>query len=280
MKSFKLLRSRLALFGSVMSLLVIIFSVMGPFIAPFGTSEFSNDLLSPPSSKYLLGTDGHGRDLLSRLLGGGRITLSLAFTTVLFAGAVGTVWGLLAAYTKGLAGICLNRTIDIVMSFPAIMLALFVIAMLGSEGITPLIIAIALAYTPRFARVICGATLPILQEDFILAGRALGASHLRILGSHILPNLIAPITVLVSIYLPFSIMLESTLSFLGLGAPPDVPTWGRIISDGKAYMNVAPWLTVFPGMAIIFAALSFNLLGDGLRDIFDPRSTSRLSGRR
>jgi len=273
---WKLLRSRLAVCGAIMSLLVVMLSLVGPLLAPYGPSEFSNQLLRPPSRSHYFGTDGHGRDLLSRILGGSRITLILSLTTVLISGLVGTFWGLFAAYAKGVTSTLLNRSMDVLMSFPAIMLALFVIAIVRTEGGLPLIIAISLAYIPRFARVIYGSTLPILEEDFILAERALGAGHLRILLGHVLPNLAAPITVLMSIYLPYSIMLESTLSFLGLGAPPDVPTWGRIIADGKAYMKVAPWLTIFPGITIIFAALAFNLLGDGLRDVFDPRSKGRL----
>lgn len=277
MKRFKLFRSRLALYGSIASFVVIVLSLLAPFIAPYGASEYTSDQLKTPSLKHFLGTDNHGRDLFSRILRGGRITLSLALTTVLFAGSFGTLWGLLAAYTKGVAGNLINRAIDVVMSFPSILLALLILAIVGTGGRTPLIIAIAIAYTPRFARVICGSTLPLLEEDFILAEKALGAGHLRILAIHLLPNLVAQITVLVSIYLPYTIMLESTLSFLGLGVPPDIPTWGRIISDGKAYMQVAPWLTIFPGIAIIFTAMSFNLLGDGLRDIFDPKSATKLS---
>jgi peptide/nickel transport system permease protein len=273
---WKLFRSRLAVCGVVMSLLILILSLVGPFLAPYGPSEFSDQLLRPPSRNHYFGTDGHGRDVLSRILGGSRITLLLSLTTVLISGLVGTFWGLLAAYTKGVVSTLLSRSMDVLMSFPAIMLALFVIAIVRTEGGLPLIIAISFAYIPRFARVIYGSTLPILEEDFILAEKALGAGHLRILLGHVLPNLAAPITLMMSIYMPYSIMLESTLSFLGLGAPPDVPTWGRIISDGKAYMNVAPWLTIFPGITIIFAALSFNLLGDGLRDVFDPKSKGRL----
>ena len=273
---WKLFRSRLAVCGAIMSLLVVILSLVGPLLAPYGPSEFSSQLLRPPSSNHYFGTDGHGRDVFSRILGGSRITLVLSLTTVFISGLIGTFWGLFAAYTRGAASMLLNRSMDVFMSFPAIMLALFVVALVRTEGSLPLIIAISLAYIPRFARVIYGSTLPILEEDFILAEKALGAGHLRILLGHVLPNLAAPITVLMSIYMPYSIMLESTLSFLGLGAPPDVPTWGRIISDGKAYMKVAPWLTIFPGVTIIFAALAFNLLGDGLRDVFDPRSKGRL----
>jgi peptide/nickel transport system permease protein len=204
------------------------------------------------------------------------VTLSLALATVFFAGVLGTLWGLMAAYTRGIVGTLLNRGVDVVMSFPSIMLALLVLAIAGTGGKSPLVIAIAIALAPRFARVIHGSTLPILKEDFILAEKALGAGHARILGVHVLPNLVAPITVLTSIYLPFVIILESSLSFLGLGAPPDVPTWGRIIADGKAHIQVAPWLTLFPGIAIVFTALAFNLLGDGLRDLLDPRSSTRL----
>jgi peptide/nickel transport system permease protein len=275
-KRWKLFRSRLALYGTIMSLIVCLTSVIGSWVAPFGPSEFSRNQLSPPSRNHYLGTDAHGRDLLSRILRGSQVTLLLAATVIFFAGLFGTLWGLFAAYMKGIVGNIINRTIDFSMSFPSIMTALLVLAVFGTGGMTPLIIAIAFALAPRFARVIRGATLPILVEDFILAEKALGAGDLRILLVHILPNLVGPITVLMSIYLPFVIMLESSLSFLGLGSPPHVPTWGRIIADGKAYMQVAPWLTIFPGIAIIFTALGFNLLGDGLRDILDPRSATRL----
>ena len=259
-----------------MSAVVILISLAAPLIAPYGASQYTSALLSPPSETHYLGTDSHGRDLYSRILRGGRVTLSLALATVFFAGVLGTLWGLMAAYTRGIVGALLNRGVDVVMSFPSIMLALLVLAIAGTGGKTPLVIAIAIALAPRFARVIHGSTLPILKEDFILAEKALGAGHVRILGVHVLSNLVAPITVLTSIYLPFVIILESSLSFLGLGAPPDVPTWGRIIADGKTYIQVAPWLTLFPGIAIVFTALAFNLLGDGLRDVLDPRSSTRL----
>lgn len=272
----KIAQSRPALYGTIMSLSMVVLCLMGPILAPYESSEFSNDLLSPPSSDHYLGTDQYGQDLFSRILRGGRITLFLAIATVCLAGMCGTVWGLMAAYTRGAVSILLNRSIDIAMSFPSIMTALFVLAVVGTGSTGALILAIAITYAPRFARVICGSTLPILEEDFILAVKALGAGHLRILMINVLPNLIAHITVLTSIYLPDAILLESALSFLGLGAPPDVPTWGRIISDGKAYMQSASWLTIFPGITIVFTALSFNLLGDGLRDILDPRSASRL----
>ena len=276
MKKFRFLRSRLAVWGAVMSAVVILISLAAPLIAPYGASQYTSALLSPPSETHYLGTDSHGRDLYSRILRGGRVTLSLALATVFFAGVLGTLWGLMAAYTRGIVGALLNRGVDVVMSFPSIMLALLVLAIAGTGGKTPLVIAIAIALAPRFARVIHGSTLPILKEDFILAEKALGAGHVRILGVHVLSNLVAPITVLTSIYLPFVIILESSLSFLGLGAPPDVPTWGRIIADGKTYIQVAPWLTLFPGIAIVFTALAFNLLGDGLRDVLDPRSSTRL----
>ena len=276
MKKFRFLRSRLAVWGAVMSAVVILISLAAPLIAPYGASQYTSALLSPPSETHYLGTDSHGRDLYSRILRGGRVTFSLALATVFFAGVLGTLWGFMAAYTRGIVGALLNRGVDVVMSFPSIMLALLVLAIAGTGGKTPLVIAIAIALAPRFARVIHGSTLPILKEDFILAEKALGAGHVRILGVHVLSNLVAPITVLTSIYLPFVIILESSLSFLGLGAPPDVPTWGRIIADGKTYIQVAPWLTLFPGIAIVFTALAFNLLGDGLRDVLDPRSSTRL----
>lgn len=276
MNRHRFLRSRLAVWGALMAGTVTIVSLLAPFIAPHDVSQYSPNLLSPPSGEHLLGTDSHGRDLCSRILRGGWVTLSLALTTVLAAGLIGIAWGMTAAYTGGVAGTLLNRGMDVVMSFPSIMLALLVLAIAGTGGKLPLIVAIAITLTPRFARVIHGATLPVLKEDFIMAEKALGAGHARILGAHVLPNLVAPITVLTSIYLPFVIILESSLSFLGLGAPPDVPTWGRIIAEGKAHMQVAPWLTLFPGVAIVFTSLAFNLLGDGLRDLLDPKSSTRL----
>jgi len=256
---------------------VVFFSVIAPLISPYGPSEFTADLLQSPSLKHYLGTDEHGRDLFSRLLWGGRSTLSIAIITICLGGSFGILWGLITAYIKGVTGNVLNRFVDLSMSFPSIMTALFVLAIFGTGGKTPLIIAIAITLAPRFARVIRGSTLPILEEDFILAEKALGAGHLRILIGHVLPNLVAPITVLMSIFLPYVIILEAGLSFLGLGVPPDVPTWGRIIAEGKKYMQVAPWLMTFPGIAIIFTSVAFNILGDGLRDVFDPRSKTRLS---
>ena len=272
----RIFRSRLAIYGAGMSGIVILLYFLGPFFSPYRSSEFTSNLLSPPSKAHLLGTDPHGRDLFSRILRGTRVTMTLAICAVFFAGSIGTLWGLIAAYATGATSNVINRTIDFGMSFPSIMTALFVLAIAGSGGKVPLITAIAISLAPRFARIIMGSTIPILKEDFILAEKALGASHIRILFVHVLPNLIAPITVLTSIFLPYVILLESALSFLGLGAPPDVPTWGRIIADGKAYMQIAPWLTIFPGVTILFSALSFNLLGDGLRDLLDPKSATRL----
>ena len=273
----RLWRSRAARLGGIMSLLVIILSIGAPLIAPYDPSEFSNDILLPSSGTHYLGTDEHGRDLFSRILWGGRVTLVLAIVTLSFGGTFGTLWGLTAAYTRGALGNILNRVVDLFMSFPSIMTALFVLALFGTGGKIPLTIAIAITLSPRFARVIRGATLPILEEDFILAEHGLGAGHFRILMKHVLPNLTAPITVLASIYLPYIIILEAGLSFLGLGAPPEVPTWGRIIADGKPHMQVAHWLTTYPGIAIIFTSVGFNILGDGLRDVFDPRSTRRIT---
>jgi peptide/nickel transport system permease protein len=255
-----------------MSLIVVIVSLISPLIAPYGSSEFTPDILQPPCRDHYLGTDGYGQDLFSRILLGGKTTLSLAIVALSFGGLLGTLWGLIAAYTKGMVGNILNRFIDLFMSFPSIMIAIFVLAIAGTGGKVPLIIAIAITLTPRFARVIRGSTLPILEEDFIRAEHALGAGHARILIRDVVPNLTAQITVLMSIYLPYIIILEAGLSFLGLGVPPDVPTWGRIIAEGKPYMQVAPWLTAFPGIAIVFTSVGFNVLGDGLRDVFDPRT--------
>lgn len=269
-------RSKLGVVGSIIVLIVVIVSVLAPLISPYNVNTFSQDQLSPPSLVHLLGTDSFGRDLFSLILWGGLNTLLFAILTLTFSAAIGISWGLIAGYSGGIIDTLLSRAIDVMMSFPAMIIALLIIATLGTAGKIPLMLAIAATLSPRFARVIYGSTIPFRQNDFILAAKALGAREMRIILMHVLPNLAGPIIVLCSIFMPYVIILESSLSFLGLGVPPDFPTWGRIIADGRKYFQLAPWLTFFPGGAIMLSAIGFNLLGDGLRDVLDPRFAGKL----
>lgn len=270
------LKSRLAVAGSAVVLIISVLSIFAPLICPFDPQAFSADQLSPPSSTHLFGTDSFGRDVVSLLLDAGGGTLSLAVLTLVFSAVIGIAWGVVAGYAGAFTDTVLSRAMEALMSFPAMMAALLVMGIFGTTGRIPLMVAIAVTLAPRFARVMRGSTMPFREADFVLAARATGAAEVRILLRHVLPNLVAPILVLCSIYLPYVILLESSLSFLGLGAPPDAPTWGRIVAEGRQYFRIAPWLVLFPGAAITLSAIGFNLLGDGLRDVLDPHVRGKL----
>lgn len=250
--------------------------IFAPFLSPYDIRTFSADQLSPPSSSHLFGTDSFGRDVLSLLLATGGGTLSLAVLTLVLSAVIGVAWGLVAGYVGGVTDAVLSRALEAIMSFPAMMAAILVMGFFGTTGRIPVMVAIAVTLTPRFARVMRGATIPFRDVDFVLSARATGASETRVLLRHVVPNLVAPVVVLCSIYLPYVIILESSLSFLGLGAPPDAPTWGRIVAEGRQYFRIAPWLVLFPGAAITVSAIGFNLLGDGLRDVLDPHLRGKL----
>lgn len=273
----RLWHSRLAVAGLVISTWIIILAIFAPFIATHSPSGLTLEMLNPPSAEHYFGTDSYGRDVFSRIVMGSRESLGIAIAALGIGFIGGSILGLLAAYFRGMIDNLCSRFVDIMMSFPSIMIALFVLAIFTTAGKTPLTIAIGLTLIPRFARVIRGSTLPICEEDYVLAAKAAGARNLRIIVRHIIPNLVGPIMVLCSIYLPYVILLESSLSFLGLGPPPEVPTWGRIIADGRPYLRTAPWVAVFPGIAIMITVIGFNLIGDGLRDLLDPKTAGRLT---
>ncbi|MEN6369894.1 MAG: ABC transporter permease [Thermotogota bacterium] len=272
----RLLRSRMTLVGGVLVLAVIFACTFPSCLSSYNPRAFSPEQLAAPSSHHPFGTDSYGRDVLSLVLNSGWGTLVLAAATLLVSAGVGIPCGILAGYSGGGLDMTLSRIVDVLMSFPAMMVALLVVGFFGSAGRGPLIVAIGLTLVPRFARVMRGSALPFRSIEYITAARSVGASRLRILLRHVLPNLVAPIIVLCSTYLPYVILLESSLSFLGLGAPPDSPTWGRIVADGRHYFRAAPWLVVFPGLTITLAAIGFNLLGDGLRDVLDPHLRGRM----
>jgi peptide/nickel transport system permease protein len=230
--------------------------------------------LQPPLAFGLLGTDQFGRDVLSMLMVGCWNSLSISVSAVAIGGFIGTVVGVFAAAQRGLFEALLMRACDVIFALPPILSAMVLGAFLGTGRLTA-IIAIAVFMVPVFARVALGAALQAWSRDYVMAARAIGNTRLSITRRHILPNIMGGIIVQVTIQLGLAILTEAGLSFLGLGVPPPAPTWGRMLADAQTYMALAPWLAILPGLAIALSVLGFNLLGDGLRDLLDPREASR-----
>jgi len=230
----------------------------------------SADRLAAPSGAFPFGTDALGRDLLSRVLFGARLSMQVAVLSVAAATVVGGVLGLVSGYLGGIADLVIGRVMDVFFAFPAILLALGIVAALGPDP-KNVIIAIAVVYTPIFMRVVRGPVLALKARDFVEAARAIGATQARIVVRHIVPNLISTLIVQVSLALSWAVLTEGALSFLGLSAQPPAPSWGVMLNEGRQYLEFATHLAIFPGLAIMIAVLGFNLLGDGLRDALDPQ---------
>ena len=253
-------------------LLLVISAVFAPLVSPFDPdAQDPNRVMTSPSLSNLFGTDQVGRDLLSRIIYGARITLLVGLLSVALGVIIGVSLGLVTGYCGGKVDLIAQGAVDCVMAFPAIVLALALVAVLGTS-LFNVIVAIAIVISPRVARVVRGSVLSVKEEEYIMASKASGCSHSRILFVHILPNVMASIIVMATINLGQAILVEAALSFLGLGVPPPASSWGKMLSGaGKQYMIQAPWLAFFPGFAISIVVLSFNLLGDALRDVLDPR---------
>jgi peptide/nickel transport system permease protein len=261
----------LAFAGAVVIFISIFLSVMVPILPLQDPSE--QDLanrLKPPSMEHFFGTDNFGRDVFSRVIWGGRISLMVGVFSVLLGSIVGVVLGIIAGYLGKFADQAIMRITDIFLSFPALLLAMALCAAMGSS-LQNVIIAIAVISVPRFSRIVRGSALSVKEMDFIEAARALGQSPIKIIISHLFPNVLSPILVMFSVWIPVGILTEASLSFLGLGVMPPTPTWGNIIQDGKAYLQSAPWITIFSGLVIVLVVMAFNFVGDALRDAFDPR---------
>ncbi len=244
-------------------------------LSPFPAAEqHVIDRLQAPSSKYLMGTDLFGRDIASRIMEGAKNSLYVALISVFLASVVGIFLGVISGFIGGHLDNLIMRIMDIFFAFPALLLALLVITVLGT-GLNNAVLAIAIVYTPIFARVARGPVLAVKEMDFVQAGRGLGASSARLMLKHILPNILAPLIVQISLALSWSLLTEASLSFLGLGVQPPAASWGVMLSESRGLAERAPWLMMFPAIAISLGVLGFNLLGDGLRDVLDPRMRSR-----
>ena len=268
----RLLKHPIGRIGVILVITLVIMAVFGPLLAPYDPNaiDFTNRF-APPSFSHPFGTDDFGRDTFSRILYGARISLMVGVIAVGIAGTLGTFLGLISGYTtRRSVDEVIMRAMDVLFAFPAILLAIAILAALG-KGIANAMIAIGLVYTPIFARIVRGSVLSIRNEEYVTAARALGTRSRVILPRHILPNASAPLIVEISLSLAFAILAEAALSFFGLGTQPPDPSWGRMLSEGRAYFQQSIWMALFPGLAIMLAVMGFNFLGDGLRDALDPK---------
>jgi peptide/nickel transport system permease protein len=263
--------------GGAILILLFVCGVGAPLLAPRDPeTQTLEDRLRPPrwsengSPAYFLGTDNLGRDILSRIIYGSRISLLVGAATVVLAGFVGCTLGGFAGYFGKTADEIVSKVTEIFLAFPFLLIAIAIMAFLG-QGVFNLILALMLSRWVQYCRIVRGEVLSIKERDFVTAAHALGGKDFYILFRHVLPNTLASVTVVATFAMAVVIISEASLSFLGLGVPPHIPTWGSMLSEGRSYINRAPWLTIFPGMAIFITVFGINLLGDGLRDIFDPK---------
>lgn len=266
--------------GALISLFIVICALFAPYLATHGVNEMDmRNRFAGPSLQHWLGTDNFGRDLWSRLVFGARVSLSVGLISVGGAALIGTTVGLFAGYLRGWVDLLLMRITDIFLGFPAIVLALALIAVLG-PGIFNISLALIAVFWTEYARVVRSTTLVLREQNYVQAAQALGASPLRIIFREILPNALGPIIVLASLGLGTAIIAESALSFLGFGLPPPTPTWGWTLAYGTRFIRDEPWLSIISGATIMITVLGFNLFGDGLRDILDPRQLTRSAGKK
>ena len=249
-----------------LTIMAIFASYISPY--PYWKQNYAA-VLQPPSRIHPFGTDDFGRDTFSRVIYGAQASLLSALGAAGIAGIIGITFGLLAGYFGGYLDRFLQALVDVTWSFPTLLLALVLVVVM-KPGLTTTLFAIGVSYWPQYTQVLRSEVLTLREEEYILAAHAIGAGHVRIMLKHVLPNVIAPVIVLISLTMGNAIIVESSLSFLGLGVQPPLASWGTLLSDGRDFLGVAPWLTLFPGLAIMTAVLGFNLLGDGLRDILDP----------
>jgi peptide/nickel transport system permease protein len=271
----QLVHNKLALAGLSIIILLAIIAIAAPLVAPHDPlQQFLSDRLANPSSTYMLGTDDLGRDVLSRMIYGTRISLSVGIIAVSIAVIIGTLLGLISGYFGGWTDTVIMRFVDIMLCFPAFFLILLVIAFM-EPSIFNIMFVIGLTSWPGLTRLVRAQVLSLKGMDYIQAAKLLGLSKLRIFFVHLLPNVLTPIIISATLGVGDAILTESALSFLGLGVQPPMSSWGQMLTTGKDYIYIAWWLSLFPGLAILVTVLAFNLLGEGLRDVFDPRTESK-----
>ena len=260
------------LIGGLIVAAVLVVAVFAPLVAPYDPNSTNLRMRnSPPSTAHPFGTDGLGRDLASRVVWGARVSLRVGMVAVAVGMSFGVTLGLLAGYFSGRVDDVISAAMDFLLAFPAILLAIAIVAALG-PGLNQVMVAVGVAILPNFARVTRSAVMSVRTLDYVLAARSLGASHLRVILAHVLPNTLTPIVVLATLNAAFAIIMEAGLSFLGIGVQPPDATWGSILSEGRTSIQNAPWITLSAGIAISLTVLGLNLLGDGIRDLTDPRT--------
>jgi peptide/nickel transport system permease protein len=259
--------------GVMVALVMVVMAAGAPLVAPLSPSaQFADAVLKGPGAveRHALGTDEFGRDLLSRIIWGTRVSLQVGLASVIFSFALGVPLGIVAGVQGGKVETAIMRAADMLMAFPTLLLALIIVTALGGS-LSNEILAIGVALTPNFVRLARSLALTIREQDYILAARALGGGSLRVMARHVFPNALYALVVVATLYIATAIRTEASLSFLGLGIPPPTPSWGNILSEGRQYIKCCPWITTFSGLAIMLAVLAFNLVGDALRDLLDPR---------
>jgi peptide/nickel transport system permease protein len=263
--------------GAIIVGLNVFIALFGRYIWTVDPDELVSTRLQDPSWAHPLGTDELGRDTLARILHGSQVSLQVGLISVSIALVLGVTIGLTAGFFGGLVDALLMRVVDLMFALPGLVLAIVIAGLLGPNRRNAMI-AIGIIITPAFARVVRGAVLEVMGFPFVESARALGSSHARIMARHVIPNIAAPVIVLVTVYLSTAILSEAALSFLGLGTQPPEASWGGMLSSARAYLEISPWLSIFPGLAIMIVVLGFNFLGDGLRDILDPRLGPHIGG--
>ncbi|MFJ5716251.1 nickel transporter permease [Neobacillus sp. NPDC093127] len=264
-------KNKLAVIGLGIVIFFIIIAIIAPWIAPYSfKDQVLADRMQAPSSKHWFGTDDFGRDIFSRVLYGAKISLTVGFFSVLGSVVIGTLLGIVAGYYGRWVDTIISRIFDIMLAFPSILLAIAVVSVLG-PSLKNALIAIAVINIPNFGRLVRSKVLSVKQEEYIMSARAVGMKDTRILLRHILPNSVSPVIVQATLSIATAIIEAAALGFLGLGAQPPEPEWGKMLADSRNYITQAPWTLFFPGMAIMLTVLGFNLMGDGLRDVLDPK---------
>lgn len=259
--------------GAIMVLMMAAVAVVAPVIAPFSpTAQHRDYVLQAPGAgeQHWLGTDEFGRDILSRIIWGTRVSLQVGLLAVLMGFLVGVPLGIMAGYLGGTTEVLVMRVSDMLLAFPTLLLALLIVAAMGGSLVNQ-VLAIGVALMPNFVRLARSLSLTIKENDYVMAARAMGIGQTRLMARHIFPNAMYALVVVATLYIATAIRTEAGLSFLGLGVPPPTPSWGNILSEGRQYIKCCPWITTFPGIAIMLAVLAFNLMGDALRDLLDPR---------